>query len=175
MLLILLFVIIFAAGLTLLIVACNRDEHYWNTYQNARDEWYKAAYGIPQDRAEIKKDRALKQHAFWEGIKNFAIGCVVILGLTLLICGMILIINYASAPRDRIYMEETYAALKYAETDLDATIDFTYYEEIISYNAEVRKHQRWNNGIWISWFIPDFWDELPLIEYDLIGPPVPIQ
>ena len=149
MLLILLFVVLFAASITFLIISDTKSSFYCTKRQQG--------YGEEYCKASLQKEQ------FLNIIHNICIGAIIVVGLALFLCGVILIHNHSTANAVRVELEETYYALHRNELLMH---DGNSYDpataERIKYNATIRNNRRYNDNIWISWFIPDFYDEIPL-------------
>lgn len=174
MLLILLFVIIFAASIAGFFCARRRHNKAHDDYDKARKIWCDSF-----DRDEIEwsaknKDAAFTRMNHWETCQNIFCGAFIITLMALIVCIMILFCVHGTALTDEIEMKQTYNAIIVAEDAVDQH-DASVLELIVDYNCTVERNQRRNASPWLNWFIPDFYDDLPLYDYNHIGPLVPIQ
>lgn len=91
---------------------------------------------------------------------------VIILAIMLLI----IIINYITAPYDEMRMltkYETYIhQLEYTEyvNEVGDTLgNNEYWKNISEYNYKVRSRRRMSTSFWVGPFVPNFWQDIPLI------------
>lgn len=39
--------------------------------------------------------------------------------------------------------------------------------EIAKYNADIKKNRKYQNDIWVGWFIPNIYNDMPIIEVNI--------
>lgn len=54
--------------------------------------------------------------------------------------------------------------LEQCEEDTNVMINGGVYDDLVEYNAEVRRHRRWTYDLWVGWFYSDGPAELEYIE-----------
>lgn len=83
---------------------------------------------------------------------------------------LIIVINYITAPYDEMRMltkYETYIhQLEYTEyvNEVGDTLgNNEYWKNISEYNYKVRSRHRMSTSFWVGPFVPNFWQDIPLI------------
>ena len=161
--LILIFVIIFSASLIGYLVCNQRYKHYDAIANKQHNIQFAYSCNAPEYKEAEAKEKAARSKmnrlSHWD-IPLFA---VMVCGIVALLVCCLVMINQCTALQDRIDLEETYAALCEAEMGV-MPHDCSISEMRVKYNTTIRNNQRWNDSIWIGWFIPDFYDEMPLFH-----------
>ena len=102
---------------------------------------------------------------------NWAFGAILswIIGGVLTIIAIVSII--VAVAQNDIVTEDLIAqreAIEYrleqCDEDANVMINGGVYEDLVEYNAEVRRHKRWTHDPWVGWFYSDGPAELEYIE-----------
>ena len=108
-------------------------------------------------------------------ISGIISACLVISAIGTLFTGVFAIGTLNGSPTNMIYYEEQYNSLiarinavENHEEGYDILVNGDLYSDIANYNDRVRSGRYWNNSLWTNWLTMDIWDELPIIEWEVI-------
>ena len=59
--------------------------------------------------------------------------------------------------------------LEQCDEDTNVIVNGGVYNDLVEYNAEVRRHKRWTHDPWVGWFYPDGPAELEYIDLPAKG------
>ena len=141
-----------------------RKHNYWEELQRKyREKGYRYSHSSPERKGlEESEERCRVTRNRWGAASVFLFGAFIIGICAVLICCLIMI-NQCTVAADKVELEETYAALSDAETGAFPH-DCSISQMRVDYNEKIRNHRRWNDSIWIGWFIPDFYEDMPLFH-----------
>ena len=143
-------------------VASSKSREWDLTAEIARDAMYKQIpFGPEYHGFQEANNAALRRSRKWDRREDIATVVLAISGGILIICLLLIIITHSLAPMEQVHYEETYAALVAAEEGV-MPHDFSVSSAMIEYNAHVRNAQRRNANPWLDWFVPDFYNDLPI-------------
>lgn len=88
------------------------------------------------------------------------------------VCGVVAIVAIIIAAAQNDVLTENLIAqreaieyrLEQCDEDTNIMINGGVYEDLLEYNAEVRRHKRWTHDPWVGWFYSDSPAELDYIE-----------
>lgn len=137
---------------------CYEDLQY--KYQQKQYQYPPCTPGCRE--AEENEERCRIKRNHW-GAWSVGLFICFVIGVTAVFICCLVMLNHCTVEADKVRFEETYAALQDAETGVFPH-DCSISEMRVEYNKKIRNHRRWNDNIWINWFIPDFYDGLPLFH-----------
>lgn len=151
-----------------------RRHKYWEELQRKyREAGYKYSHSSPERKGlEESEERCRVTRNRWGRASAILFGAFIIGIAAVFICCLVMM-NQCMATAERVELEETYIALHQnrvigIEHNEPASCDALTKQ--IEYNTAIRNGRRYNSNPWISWFVPDFYDELPLFSSCLDHP-----
>ena len=141
-----------------------RRRNYWEELQRKyREKGYKYGHSTPERKVfEESEERCRVIRNRWSTASLCFFSAFIIGIMTALICCLVMV-KQPMAIAEKVELEETYAALCDAETGTFPH-DCSISQMRVAYNEKIRNNRRWNDSLWIGWFIPDFYEDMPLFH-----------
>ena len=139
-------------------------------YRIARDLWSRNSEYNKEKTLWGAKEAAEERYNKWSQYDTIISVIMFILIVALVIMLLVLAVNYITAPYDEMRMltkYETYIhQLEYTEyvNEVGDTLgNNEYWKNISEYNYKVRSRRRMSTSFWVGPFVPNFWQDIPLI------------
>ena len=154
-------------------IAERKHKHWEELQRKYREKGYRYSHSSPERKElEENEERCRVNRNRWGTASMWLFGAFIVGIIAVLICCLIMM-TQCLATAERVELEETYIAL---HQDIVMTHDGNppscdALTKQIEYNTKIRNGRRYNNNPWINWFVPNYYDELPLFsQYGGIHP-----
>lgn len=145
-----------------------RKHNYWEELQRKyREKGYQYSHSAPERKGlEESEERCRVTRNRW-GTASLCFFSAFIIGICAVLICCLAMMNQCFATADRVELEETYIALHQnfaTSMEHNEPTSCDALTKQIEYNTAVRNGRRYNSNPWISWFMPNFYEELPLFS-----------
>jgi sensor histidine kinase YesM len=105
----------------------------------------------------------------WELVRVIGKIAFFIIGVVLIICLLILTVNYACSTYNEMKLTTEYESLCYKASMIETRDEFgllnkEYIDEIHEWNMKVKEGKYWQNHFWFGVFNPDIYDSVDVID-----------